>query len=122
MVAPPDPARGAKLVFRSPAASARVAAAMEFVLSCGRASQIVIVGASADAAAQVARDAALRAGGAFGWHRFTLARLAGTLASRTFGEEGLTPVGPLPLEAICARIVHRLGEKGLGRFASIADR
>src|SRR6185436_12206901 len=35
---------------------------------------------------------------------------------------GVTPAGPLALEAICARIVHRLGEAGLGRFAVIADR
>ncbi len=95
---------------------------MDFLLSRGRASEVLVVGASADAAAQVARTAAQRGGGAFGWHRFTLPRLAGALASRKLGERGLTPVGPLPLEAICARIVHRLAKNGLGRFASIADR
>jgi CRISPR/Cas system-associated exonuclease Cas4 (RecB family) len=34
----------------------------------------------------------------------------------------VTPAGPLALDAICARIVHRLGQAGLGRFAVIADR
>ena len=48
------------------------------------------------------------AGGSFGWHRFTLARLAGVLAAPPWASGELTPVGPLPLQAICARIVHRL--------------
>ncbi|MET0591179.1 MAG: PD-(D/E)XK nuclease family protein, partial [Polyangiaceae bacterium] len=38
------------------------------------------------------------------------------------GDSGLTPVGVLPLEAICARLVHRLGVVALGRFGVIADR
>jgi len=95
---------------------------VDFLVSRGRAAEVVIVGASADAAAQLARIASERAGGSFGWYRFTLTRLAGTLASQALGSRGLTPAGPLPLEAICARIVHRLGREGLGRFAAIADR
>src|SRR5262249_20736130 len=109
-----------RLVFRSPAAFARVRRGVEVLLAQGRGAEVVIVGASGDAAAQLARMASAEAGGSFGWCRFTLTRLAGALASQTFGARGITPAGPLALEAICARIVHRLGEGGLGRFAAIA--
>jgi ATP-dependent helicase/nuclease subunit B len=111
-----------RLAFRSPAAFARVGRGVDFLVSRGRGAEVVIVAASLDAAAQLARIASERAGGSFGWYRFTLTRLAGTLASHALGTRGLTPAGPLPLEAICARIVHRLGPDGLGRFATIADR
>jgi CRISPR/Cas system-associated exonuclease Cas4 (RecB family) len=111
-----------KTIFRSPAAARRVEKAVAFLLEQGRSSEVVIVGASVDATAQIARMAATSAKAVFGWHRFTLARLAATLASRALGEGEVTPVGGLPLEATCARIVHRLGPDGLGRFASIDDR
>jgi CRISPR/Cas system-associated exonuclease Cas4 (RecB family) len=58
----------------------------------------------------------------FGWHRFTLARLAAVLASQALGDRGLTPVGMLPLEALSVRLVHRMGPAALGRFGAIADR
>jgi len=80
------------------------------------------VGASVDAAAGLGRAAAGDSVSTFGWHRFTLARLGAVLASHTLGDRGLTPVGALPLEAVCARLVHRLGPGGLGRFAAISDR
>src|SRR5882672_843291 len=111
-----------RLVFRSPAAFARVGRGVDFLLSEGRAAEVVIVAGSLDAAAQVARTAAERVGGSFGWYRFTLTRLGGALASQELGARGLTPAGLLALEAICARIVHRLGQGGLGRFGAIADR
>src|SRR5258708_5168246 len=113
---------GNRLIFRSPAASRRVRRAVDFLVARRKSAQVGVVGASADAAAQVARAASLEAGGSFGWYRFTLTRLAGTLASHALGSRGLTAAGPLSLEAICARIVHVLGTDGLGRFAAIADR
>ena len=111
-----------KVVFRAPSASLRLDRAVRFLDQAGRATELLILGASLDAAASVARAAAGGAASTFGWHRFTLARLAAVLASPTLGDRGLTPVGALPLEAVCARLVHRLGSAGLGRFATIADR
>src|SRR5215471_4574952 len=93
-----------RVPFRSPAAFLRVRRGVEFLLAHGSRAEVVIVGASGDSAAQLARTASAESGGSFGWYRFTLTRLA------------------LALEAICARIVHRLGTGGLGRFAVIADR
>src|SRR5258705_13421234 len=113
---------GNRLVFRSPAASVRVRRCVEFLLAHGSGAEVVIVGASGDAASQLARAASAEAGGSFGWYRVTLTRLAGALASHTFGARGVTPAGPLALEAIFARIGHRLGEAGLGRVAGNAGR
>ena len=96
--------------------------AIEFVRAQGPAAEVVIVAASLDAASWVARGAAAAHGGAFGWHRFTLARLAGFLAAPVLAGRGQTPAGALPLEAVCARLVHRLGADKLGRFGRIADR
>jgi RecB family exonuclease len=118
------PARGEseKSVFRSPRAKARFERGVDFLLAAGPATEVLVVGASLDAVAQIARAAGRRAGAVFGWHRYTLGRLAGALSAPRLGEQELTPVAALSLEATCARIVHRLGEGGLGRFASIADR
>jgi CRISPR/Cas system-associated exonuclease Cas4 (RecB family) len=91
-------------------------------LSAGVTTELVVIGATLDAAANLARIASVDVPSTFGWHRLTLARFAAVLASHTLGDRGLTPVGALPLEAICSRLVHRLGVDGLGRFSAIADR
>ncbi|HMJ56835.1 MAG TPA: PD-(D/E)XK nuclease family protein, partial [Polyangiaceae bacterium] len=111
-----------KIVLRSPSASLRLERAAQFLVSCGATTELLILGASVDAAAGLARVAAGDSTSTFGWHRFTLARLGAVLAAHTLGDRGLTPVGALPLEAVCARLVHRLGAAGLGRFAAIFDR
>jgi len=75
------------------------------------------------AAADLTRAAGLSAGASFGWHRFTLARLAWGLAGEDLARRGLVPVGALAAEAVCARVVHVAAARGrLGRFASLADR
>jgi len=117
-----SPASDTKVVLRAPSASLRLDHAARFLGAAGPATELLLVGASVDAAAGLARAAAGGSASTFGWHRFTLARLAAVLASQTLGDRGLTPVGALPLEAVCARLVHRLGSTGLGRFATIADR
>ena len=57
--------------------------------------EVLVVGATADAAADLVRGAALDAGGAFGWHRTTVARLAAVLAARALVELCRVPVGRL---------------------------
>ena len=75
------------------------------------------------AAADLIRAAAHDLGAVFGWHRFTLARVAWALAGARLAETGLMPAGSLAVEAICARVVHAVSSKGrLGRFEPIADR
>ncbi len=84
----------------------------------GPGEEVLVVGATADAAADLVRGAALDAGGAFGWHRTTVARLAAALAARALVELCRVPVGRLVSEAVVARVLHGLGERGeLGRLA-----
>jgi ATP-dependent helicase/nuclease subunit B len=111
-----------KIALRAPSGAIRIDHAVRFLGAAGSATELLIVGASVDAAAALARAVPSDSASTFGWHRFTLARLAAVLASHTLGDRGLTPVGGLALEAVCARLVHRLGPAGLGRFATIFDR
>jgi ATP-dependent helicase/nuclease subunit B len=124
---------GAILV--SPCAESRLASAASW-LAARAEPHVTIVGASIEAAAEVARRA-LAAGrkASFGWQRSTLGVLAVGIARSELARRGLVPVGGLALEAVCARVVHdqhrgsagRSGagatetESKLGRFAAIGD-
>ena len=132
---------GAILV--SPCAEARLASAAAW-LAARTEPHVTIVGASIEAAAEVARRAlglerppAAAAGAlpttraSFGWQRSTLGVLAVGIARTELAKLGLVPVGGLALEAVCARVVHDQhrgsAKKGgaakskLGRFAAIGD-
>jgi ATP-dependent helicase/nuclease subunit B len=112
------PATDRKVVCTSAAVSVRIDTAVEWLRGQGRGAEVVIVGASQEAAAQVSRLAADLS--TFGWHRCTLGRLAGALGGLELARRGLTPASALSIEALWARIVH--AGPALGRFASIADR
>jgi RecB family exonuclease len=73
--------------------------------------------------ASVVRPVAASAGATLGWTRLGLGRLAALLAVPGLVERAQVAAGALALEALCARVVHRLEADGaLGRFAVIADR
>jgi hypothetical protein len=83
---------------------------------------VLIIGASLDAANELARTVVQVRGAAFGWHRLTLPQLAALLAASAPTERRVLPLGHLGVQAICARVVHRLGAHGeLGRYSSIAE-
>ena len=108
----------------SSSAESRVSRVRQFLAARGRAADVLVVGANKDALADVARAAASEAGAVFGWQRVTFARLAGTLAAPALALRGLVPIGSLGVEAVCARLVHRLVSRdggGLERLAPIAD-
>jgi len=82
----------------------------------------VVVGASLDAANELARDAAMHMGAAFGWHRLTLSQLAASIARSELANQGLIPVGRIVADAIVARFLHDLKTNDkLGRFQPIAE-
>ncbi len=85
--------------------------------------EVLVVGASYEAASELIRSvAATHTGTGFGWHRLTLGRLAAELAKLELAARDLAPAGLLPIEALCARVLHRLrGEGQLGRFAAVAE-
>jgi ATP-dependent helicase/nuclease subunit B len=119
---PPDDEPTRRLV-SSPDASSRVAVASRWLASRGPATEVLVVGATWEAAANLVRTVGGEIGAAFGWKSFTLPQLARELAKASLSERGLSPVGLLAVQAVCARVVHTAGAQGrLGRFAHIADR
>jgi hypothetical protein len=102
----------------SPHADQRTATARAWLAGRERAEEVLVVAASADAGSELLRGVARDAGSAFGWHRTTLPRLAGTLAAGALALAGRVPIGRLASEAVVARVLHDLAERGaLGRFA-----
>src|SRR6201984_497678 len=86
------------------------------------AEEVLIIGASLDAANELARKVAEEKGAAFGWHRVTLPQLAAALAAPLLAERKLVPISRLGAEAIVARVVHRLkAEARLGRYQPVGD-
>ena len=85
------------------------------------AEEVLIVGATLDAANELARRVAKERGAAFGWHRLTLSQLAAAIAAPALAARGLVPLSRVGTEAIVARLVHRLrAEGGLGRYHAVA--
>lgn len=115
-----DPAR--HCIVSSPDAEARIARAVRWVAERQEA-RVVLVGASIEAASEVARRAVLQTAtkASLGWHRTTLDVLAVGMAKAELARRGLVPASRLALEAVCAHVVHENAAR-LGRFAPIADR
>src|SRR5258706_10643271 len=87
-----------------------------------QAEEVLILGATLDAANELARQATQGKGAAFGWHRLSLSQLAAAIAAPALATRGIVPLSRIGTEAIVARLVHRLkGEGGLGRYQSISE-
>jgi ATP-dependent helicase/nuclease subunit B len=85
------------------------------------AEEVLIVGATLDAANELARRVAKERGAAFGWHRLTLSSLAAAIARPALATRNLIPLSRIGTEAIVARLLYRLNEKGgLGRYHTVA--
>jgi ATP-dependent helicase/nuclease subunit B len=107
-------------VLVSPCAEARLASAATW-LAARTEHHVTIVGASIEAAAEVARRAlGATSRASFGWQRTTLGVLAVGLARPELARRGLVPASALALEAVCARVVHDQ-RRSLGRFAPIGE-
>src|SRR5215471_942849 len=100
----------------------RIGRARAWLESRVLAEEVLIIGASLDAANELARRVAEEKGAAFGWHRLTLPQLAAALAAPVLAERKLAPLSRLGAEAIVARVVHRLKAKcGLGRYQPVGE-
>ncbi|MDP9003034.1 MAG: PD-(D/E)XK nuclease family protein [Myxococcota bacterium] len=114
---------GTRVVVCTPDATTRVARATRWLAAQGPSTELIVVGATMQAAADLIRAVSRELHAAFGWHRFTLKRLAFALGGVRLAEEGRVAAGSLVVEAICARVVHVAAARGrLGRFEPIADR
>ncbi|TMA29803.1 MAG: Dna2/Cas4 domain-containing protein [Deltaproteobacteria bacterium] len=108
-----------KELFTSASAAARLERAAEWLARRRKAEQVLVIGATAEAASELVRQVAQPA--AFGWRRLTLGRLAALSAAEALARRGLSPLSSLGLEALCARVVHQMGRANqLGRFQPIA--
>lgn len=90
-------------VVESGAAAVRLAAAEAFLDGIPADGEVLIVGASRDAADELARRVTRRRRAAVGLHRFTLTQLAARLAAPTTSAGGLAPCTALGAQALAAR-------------------
>jgi hypothetical protein len=82
--------------------------------------ELLIIGASLDAANELARRVAKKKGAAFGWHRLTLPQLAFAIAAPVLAQRGLTPLSRIGADAVVARLVHRMNAEGkLSHYQSV---
>ena len=99
----------------------RIHCAQRWVENRAAAEEVLIVGATLDAANELARKVAKKKGAAFGWHRVTLAQLAFAVAAPILVAHGLTPLSRIGVDALIARLVHRMNAEGrLSRYRSVA--
>ncbi len=106
----------------SPIASERLARAEAWIAARPRGEEVLVVGASHEAATDLTRRVARQSGASFGWYRATLGRVAAVLAGPELAARGIAAAGSLPLEAICARVIEALSLRGeLGRLAAASE-
>ncbi len=99
----------------------RIHSAQGWLESRAAAEEVLIVGATLDAANELARKVAKKKGAAFGWHRLTLPQLAFAVAAPILAARGLTPLSRIGMDALVARLVHRMNTEGrLSHYQSVA--
>lgn len=114
---------GAPTVFRSPRAHERKERALAHLRARRPGAEGLALAGSLDALTDLYALLAREGRSAFGEHRTTLARLAAQIAAPRLAARELAPAGPLPLEALCARVVAALKQRSaLGRFTAVAER
>src|SRR5919198_3459461 len=107
--------------FQSSSASERLRAAGAFVERFPAGTEVLIVGASRDAADDLARRVTAARGASFGLHRVSLTQLAVRFAAAEMARLGVAPATALGAEAVAARVsFEALRERALGYFAPVA--
>src|SRR4029453_60296 len=105
----------------SPAASVRIGVAQAWLSARGPGEEVLVVGATPDAANDLLRGAAAPRGAPFGWQRPPLPRLATALAQTVLRGARAVPVSAWVAEALAARVLHsERSAGGLGRFTDVA--
>jgi hypothetical protein len=106
----------------SASARVRLEAAAAFVAGWPPATEVIVVGATRDAADDFCRQAAVARGAIFGLHRFTLGQLASRIGTAALAADGVTPATALATDALATRALFELTrEATLGYLAPIAD-
>ncbi len=103
----PVAAASERTLFVSPSAARRRAHALAFLSARAPSERLIVCSATLESAADLIRERARTQPAAFGWHRQTLQGLAAALAAPLLAARGLSPLGGLSLEALCARLLHQ---------------
>jgi ATP-dependent helicase/nuclease subunit B len=99
----------------------RIHGAEDWLENRAAAEEVLIVGATLDAANDLARKVAKEKGAAFGWHQLTLPQLAFAIAAPILAARSLTPLSRIGVDALVARLVHRMSADGrLSHYHSAA--
>jgi len=107
--------------FQSSSAAERFGAAGAFVERFPTATEVLIVGASRDAADDLARRVTAARMATFGLHRASLTQLVVRFAAEEMARLGVAPATALGAEAVAARVsFEALWERALAYFASVA--
>ena len=107
--------------FQSSSAAERLGAASAFVERFSTATEVLIVGASRDAADDLARRVTAARRATFGLHRASLTQLAVRFAAEEMARLGVAPATALGAEAVTARVsFEALREQALAYFAPVA--
>jgi RecB family exonuclease len=116
-----------RAIITSVRAEERLRHARAWLAEVPRDRELLIAGGSQEGAAELGRALVMEqqpgAGASFGWRRLSFVSLATWLAEPRLIDLGLVPATPLALEAVWARVVHRLAQAGaLGRFSPVSGR
>jgi hypothetical protein len=108
-------------VVESAAVEERVRAARDFVEGLGAAAEVLVVGATREAADDLAREISAGRGATFGLHRLSLVQLAARCATAELARRRRAPVTALGLEALTARVTFDARDAGaLPYFGAVA--
>jgi RecB family exonuclease len=108
-------------ILQSATAVERLRAAGAFIDRFPPDTELLIVGASRDAADDLARRVTAARGASFGLHRASLTQLAVRFATAEMARLGLAPATALGSEAVAARVTFQAHqEKTLGYFTPVA--
>src|SRR5262245_15150757 len=108
-------------MFESASAAERLDAAVAFLARLAAATQALIVGASRDAADDLARRITLTRGATFGLQRVSLTQAAVRLAAAEMARRAVAPATTLGAEAVAARVSFEAArDRGLAYFAPVA--
>jgi hypothetical protein len=100
---------------------ARLLAARAFVENRGPAAEVLVVGATREAADDLAREISVARGATFGLHRLSLVQVAARCAAAELARGGRAPVTSLGLEALAARVTFEARDAGaLPYFGSVS--
>jgi ATP-dependent helicase/nuclease subunit B len=99
----------------------RLQAARAFVDSLGPAAEVLVVGATREAADDLAREISVARAATFGLHRLSLVQTAARCASAELARRGRAPITSLGLEALAARVTFEARDAGaLPYFGSVS--